>query len=189
MTASADGYGKFTLDSGRHKYSASPACNNKQVNLKVTSGEVIVLDADMHEVVRHKRFYGKGKAESMNWIPYLEYIARRPRSLKNSGIYDMMPEAMQKYMGMCPASEIGKILKVLAELTKRTCFDDAASTVKAAIEQQATDHDSLKTLHALFFSKTPYMSPLEKDQNIPDIPTIKVNTDLYRMDEALRKGA
>ena len=75
MTASADGYGKFTLDSGRHKYSASPAYSNKQVNLKVTSVEVIVLDADMNEVVRHKRFYGKEKAESMSWIPYLEYIS------------------------------------------------------------------------------------------------------------------
>ena len=29
------------------------------------------------------------------WIPYLSYIARKPRSLKNSGIYAMMPESMQ----------------------------------------------------------------------------------------------
>ena len=37
MTANADGYGKFTLDSGRHRYSTSPSYSNKQVNLKPTS--------------------------------------------------------------------------------------------------------------------------------------------------------
>ena len=187
MTANADGYGKFTLDSGRHRYSTSPAYSNKQVNLKLTSGEVIVIDDDMHEVIRHKRLYGKEKAESMDWIPYLEYIARRPRSIKNSGIYGMMPEVMQKYMDMCQTTEIGKILKVLAELTKRTCFDDAGSTVKAAIEHHAVDHDNLKALHALLFPQDPYMPPLEKKANRPEVPLFTGNTDLYYMDRALRK--
>jgi hypothetical protein len=64
---------------------------------KITSSAVIVMDADMHEVVRHKRLYGD-EHESMDWLPYLTYIARKPRSLRNSGIYDMMPQTMQIYM-------------------------------------------------------------------------------------------
>lgn len=57
-----------------------------QILLKITSSVVIVMDADMHEVVRHKRLYGD-EHERMDWLPYLTYIARKPRSLRNSGIY------------------------------------------------------------------------------------------------------
>lgn len=89
-TATTDKYGKFTLDVGKHRYSASPAFCDSIVNLKITSSAVIVMDADMHEVVCHKRLYGD-EHERMDWLPYLTYIARKPRSLRNSGIYDMMP--------------------------------------------------------------------------------------------------
>ena len=37
-------YGKFTLDKGRHKYSASPSFPEATVNLKLTASHVIVLD-------------------------------------------------------------------------------------------------------------------------------------------------
>ncbi len=57
-TATTDKYGKFTLDAGKHRYSASPAFCESCVNLKITSSNVIVMDKDMHEVVRHKRLYG-----------------------------------------------------------------------------------------------------------------------------------
>lgn len=73
-TATTDKYGKFTLDVGKHRYSASPAFCESIVNLKITSSAVIVMDADMHEVVCHKRLYGD-EHERMDWLPYLTYIA------------------------------------------------------------------------------------------------------------------
>ena len=77
--------GSFTLDAGKHRYSASPAFCESCVNLKITSSNVIVMDKDMHEVVRHKRLYGDDY-ERMDWLRYLTYIARKPRSCVNSGI-------------------------------------------------------------------------------------------------------
>ena len=73
ITAKTDKYGKFTLDAGKHCYSASPAFCESIVNLKITSASVTVLDQDMHEVVRHKRLYGS-EHESMDWVPYLTKI-------------------------------------------------------------------------------------------------------------------
>lgn len=96
-SATTDKYGKFTLDAGKHRYSASPAFCEFIVNLKITSSVVIVMDTDMHKVVRHKRLYGD-EHERIDWMPYLTYIARKPRSLRNSGIYDMMPQTMQIYI-------------------------------------------------------------------------------------------
>lgn len=51
-TATTDKYGKFTLDAGKHRYSASPAFCESIVNLKITSSAVIVMDTDMHDFVK-----------------------------------------------------------------------------------------------------------------------------------------
>lgn len=47
------------------------------------------MGSDLHEIVRHHRMY-VNERESMDWIPYLCYTARNPRSLRNSWIYEMM---------------------------------------------------------------------------------------------------
>ena len=100
-SATTDKYGRFTLDNGKHRYSASPAFCEAVVQYQLTSREVIVMDQDMHEIVRHRRLYGEEETESMDWLPYLKYIARKPRSLRNSGIYEMMPENMRHFMDTC----------------------------------------------------------------------------------------
>ena len=115
ITAKTDKYGKFTLDAGKHCYSAFPAFCESVVKLKITSSSVTVLDQDMHEVIRHKRLYGSDH-ESMDWIPYLTYIARKPRSLRNSGIYDMMPQTMELYMDSCESKDRGVSLRYLRSL-------------------------------------------------------------------------
>lgn len=68
-TARTDKYGRFTLDNGKHRYSASPAFCEETIQLRITSSEVIVMDSDMHEIVRHKRLYGDDH-ERMDWVPY-----------------------------------------------------------------------------------------------------------------------
>lgn len=186
-TARTDKYGKFTLDKGKHRYSVSPAFNDTVVRLKITSSEVIVMDSDMQEIVRHTRLYGD-EYERMDWIPYLKYIARKPRSLKNSGIYGMMPENMQQYMDTCAGSERGKVLKVLAELTEKTGFESAVKTVDTAIAYHATDPDSLKNLYNRTYSDVPQLPELAADANIPCQKVIPFRNDLKQLDAALRGG-
>lgn len=186
-TARTDKYGKFTLDSGKHRYSASPAFCEETVRLQITSSEVIVMDSNLREVVRHRRLYGK-EYESMDWIPYLRYIARKPRSLKNSGIYAMMPESMQMYMDSCENKDRGKILKVLAELTERSGFESALNTVNTAINHKASDPDSLLNLYLRTYSDVPLLPPLELSDTIPQMKVIKFPTDLKTLDAVLTRG-
>ena len=186
-TARTDKYGKFTLDAGKHRYSASPALCEDTVNLQITSSEVIVMDHDMHEIVRHRRLYG-AEHESMEWIPYLRYIAKKPRSLKNCGIYDMMPESMRIYLDGCESSDRGRILKTRADLTDRSGFERALSTVDAAIRLQATDPDSLESLHRRIHMDVPQLPPLEPSEIIPSVKIIPFPNDLARMDALLQKG-
>lgn len=186
-TATTDKYGKFTLDAGRHRYSASPAFCESIVNLKVTSSAVAVMDADMHEVVCHKRLYGN-EHERMDWLPYLAYIARKPRSLRNSGIYDMMPQTMRIYMDNCKSGERGKVLKVLAELTERTGFASAVKTVDEAVRLHATDPDSLQSLYRRTYADVPLLPPLENKAALPQQKVVPFRNDLLALDAALKKG-
>ena len=187
-SATTDKYGRFTLDNGKHRYSASPAFCEKVVQYQLTSGEVIVLDQDMHEIVRHRRLYGEEETESMDWLPYLKYIARKPRSLRNSGIYDMMPENMRQFMDTCANADRGQILKTLSELTDRTGFDSALRTVDEAIQLQVKDPDSLKSLYRRLFSDVPTLPPLEAAMDTPLGKIIPIRNDLSSYDMALRGG-
>ena len=185
--ARTDKYGKFTLDAGKRHYSASPAFCGETVRLHITSSEVVVMDSDLHEVVRHRRLYGD-EHERMDWIPYLRYIARKPRSLKNSGIYTMMPDSMQMYMDSCESRDRGKILKVLAELTERSGFDSALNTVNTAIRHKATDPDSLMNLYRRTYMDVPVLPPLKSDDTIPQMKVIMFPSDLDALDAVLTRG-
>lgn len=186
-TARTDKYGKFTLDKGKHRYSASPAFSEDTVRLQLTSSEVVVMDSSLHEIVRHRRLYGD-ESESMDWIPYLKYIARKPRSLKNSGIYGMMPQTMQLYLDGCESSERGRILKVLSELTERTGFASAVETVDEAVRLQATDPDSLQSLYRRIYSDVPLLPPLTTHDGIPRQDAIPFRNELADLDAVLWKG-
>lgn len=186
MTVKTDKYGKFTLDSGKHRYSVSPDLSLTFVHLKITAAEVIVIDDNQQEIVRHRRLYGSER-ESMDWIPYLSYISKKPRSLRNSGIYTMMPQSMRDYVDMCPPKATGTVLKMLAELTRQTGFDSAVQTVNVAIEYRATDPESLHVLYRRIFADTPLLPPMDDAPGIPKQTAIPQHNDLLDLDTALRR--
>jgi len=178
-TARTNGWGKFTLNEGKHEYSVSPAYANMVVNLRLTSSTVTVLDGDLREIVTHKRLYGKEKQRSMEWPPYLKYIAKRPRSLRNTGIYEMMPDEMRGYLDKCSNTECGKVLKILAEFAERTGFDSAMQTVSQAVMYQANDVDSLKNLYRRLYADVPELTPLASQTGLPDTKQIPANLKAY----------
>lgn len=186
-SARTDKYGKFTLNKGKHRYSASPAFCEDTVQLKITSATVTVMDFNMREVVTHRRLYSENDAESMDWLPYLKYIAKKPRSLRNSGIYGMMPDTMQKYMDNCIGSERGRILTVLSELTDRTGFESAVNTVNQAILYSANDPDSLQALYNRLYADVPVLPELEDRSSLPYVRMITPHNDLAVLDSALHQ--
>jgi len=180
--------GRFTLDRGQHRYSVSPEFCETEVRVRLTSSSVTVLDQDMREVITHRRLYGEEEPESMEWLPYLKYIARRPRSLFNSGVYDLMPETMRQYVSSCDSSERGRILKVLSELTDRSGWGRAVETVGEAIRYQATDPESLQNLYRRLHSDVPELPALDTGLNKPLGKVIPFNTDLSKLDAVLKGG-
>jgi transposase len=188
-TVQTDKYGKFTLDKGKHRYSVSPAFSGKTVRLEITASEIIVMDTEEHEIIRHRRLYGD-KYESMNWLPYLKFIACKPRSLRNSGIFEMMPVNLQKYLTDCASGERGKVLKILAGLTEMSGWDHALEAVDEALKYNAADPDSLQNFYRRIYDDVPQLPPLEKNDIMPFQQPIPFRNDLETLDAILtERGA
>ncbi|EHQ88594.1 transposase [Desulfosporosinus youngiae DSM 17734] len=179
-------WGKFYRHKGMHEYSASPKHANEVVNLKLTSSHIIVMDENYREIVRHRRLYGNTKQQSMEWLPYLKQLSIRPRALKYSGVYDMMPPSLKQFLEKCSHSETGKVLKVLAELTDRTGFDSALNTINQALTYGASDADSLQNLYRRLYADVPELPPMPTGPQMPNIGQMSANLMAY--DVFLGKG-
>jgi hypothetical protein len=185
-TATTNKWGRFYLNKGMHEYSISPKHANTVVNLKITSSLVIVMDENYREIVRHLRLYGDTKQQCMDWLPYLKQLAFRPRALKYSGIYDMMPHHLKEFLDGCTNTEVGKVLKVLTELTDQTGFDSALNTINQALCYGASDAESLKNLHRRLYAEVPELPPMPLGSDIPKVK--QMPTNLVDYDEFLRRG-
>lgn len=181
-----DKWGKFKFGNPNHEYSASPEYSEKEVLVKASSTTVEVLDGENNVIATHKRLYGNTKQQSMDWLPYLTCIASKPRSLRNSGIYDMLPDNVKFYLDNCKNSDRGQILKALAELTSRTGFSSAVDTIDLAIQHEAHDADSLKNLYRSLYSDIPEIPPLPIQSEIPNVAPLS-NANLAAYDSFLER--
>lgn len=172
-------YGRFHLNKGFHEYSASPRQANQTILIRLTAQHVIVLDESHKEIVKHDRLYGEFKQSSMQWLPYLNQLAKKPGALKYTGIYELMPKSMQEYLTHCSKDQQGQVLKAIASLTGRDGFESAVKAVDSALIHQAYDPDSLLNLHARL--NQPYYEPMPilLDHHVPRLSPVSVNLSSY----------
>jgi transposase len=172
-------YGKFLLYKGFHEYSVSPKYANRQVLVRLSAHEVVVMDENHREIVRHDRLYGESKQCSMQWLPYLNQLAKSPGALKYTGIYQMFPETMKAYIDQCSKNQKGSILRAIAALTERDSFESALKTVETALTYQAHDTDSLVNLHRRIHSATIELPPLQLGDCVPRLSPVRPDLNAY----------
>nr|WP_053415998.1 hypothetical protein [Viridibacillus arvi] len=63
----------------------------------MTHCSVSILNEDYEEIIRHPRLYGTG-LESMKWTPYLNLIAKKPKSLKQTIFYQELPDPWKDFI-------------------------------------------------------------------------------------------
>lgn len=186
ITVKTNDYGRFYLNNGLHEYSVSPKYANSRVLVKMTANEVIPLDDSQREIVRHERFYGGYKQQSMKWLPYLTQLSRCPGALKYTGIYQLLPENVKEYLEKCTKSDKGKVLQVIAKLTEQSGFESAVETVDNALKYDAADIDSLINLHSRIHGNVVELAPIRLAGNIPEL--IRVTPNLAAYDASLGKA-
>ena len=184
-TARVDKYGIIRIDDGKHEYSTSPKYAGGTVTVKLTSTTVVVLDETMRPIATHRRLYGNKNCRSMNWIPYLELLARRPRAVKYCGIYELFPTEVRDYLEASKPGEVSDVIRMIAEFTNRTGFESAVATVAQAAVRNITDPDSLKALHRSLHMDIPTLPPLPQDVAPYLDPLVP---DLSKYDFAIERG-
>lgn len=159
-------------------YSTSPRFAQKKVLIEVLYNEVRILDEDYQCIVCHPRLYGN-QTKSMIWQPYLKLLAKRPRAIKYSGVYDQLPDEWQQYLKMCKEAEQKTAFSLLAELMTDASFDELTEALRMA---SAMGHPSVEQIKQAFrarkFNKQPYKS-IETKPAIPTLPEVTRGTERY----------
>ena len=145
-TVKADLYGKIKLDKGERTYSTMPSMAGSRVTIKQTALKVYILNNDMEPIIEHKRLYGKNK-ETMNWQPYLIQLSRKPRAIKYTSLYQLFPSDVQNIFANLQASECGKILKSIAEISNKNNMTKALDTVIETSKLGKVDADTIITTY------------------------------------------
>lgn len=186
-TVRADAYAMVSVEKGRHRYSTSPRFAGALVRLQITAAEVLVLDESERVVVRHRRLYGSAKQESMDWVPYLTQLSRRPRALKYTPVYEMMGDPIRRWLDAQATHEVSGALGLLAELSKASSFDLACRAVGESIERGVTDVDSLVALHDRYTRHVGELDSVVAAGQRIDAPQVLFRPELYnRMLEGAR---
>jgi len=174
-----DKYAKVRIDNGKHIYSTAPKYESQEVWVELGAYQVRILDENYREIVKHPRLYGDHVSESMDWIPYLGALARRPRALKYTGVYEMMPEALRNYADSVDQSELSKMLKQLAAITEECGFDKAVESLTVSIANGVNDTDSVLAIHRMINDEYPEIAELNGKRNIPLLQPIRSNLSEY----------
>lgn len=174
-----DAYGKFRL-TPQHTYSAAPRYARSRILVKITAESVIPLDESHRPIATHKRLYGPGRQEAMDWIPYLTQLAKSPGALKYTGIWQMLPEAVQSCLNDLEKPQRREFLKTLAHLTERDGFDKAAASLEESVAKGLADPESLVALHAyLNQARTEDRMELGENALLPDLPVFAFSPEVY----------
>jgi len=179
ISVKANSYGKFSLNGGLHEYSTAPKYAGERVTIKLTAYEVVVLDESLREIVKHTRLYGKERQQSMQWLPYLSQLSKKPGALKYTGIYGMLPEPLKDYMELVGKSDKGKILQVILKISSEAGFENAVKTVSQALCFGAADPDSLLMIHTRLNTPELHLKPAKVPACMSEIVKVMPNISAY----------
>lgn len=173
--AKADNYGKVKFD-GRI-YSASPELSGKILVVKAGAHDVDILDQECNYIVSHKRLYGDEK-ESMNWIPYLEVLAKRPTAIKYTGLFNQLPLILKDHLEKCSYEDKKGLLKLFAKMTALSGMEQAIASMEESLRLGVTDTDSIWVTYCRLNSGT-YETEIKLPPSVPELKEYLSNISSY----------
>jgi hypothetical protein len=178
--AKADNYGKVKFDG--KTYSTAPNMSGRQVIVKAGAYDIEILDTDYNYIIGHRRLYGEEK-ESMDWIPYLELMSKRPAALKYTGLYNQLPQILKEYLDKSDYEKKKQALKMLAKMTVVSGFDAAIEAFEEGIKLGVSDLDSIWATYCRLTTGTIPEPEVYLPESVPELkrytPNIKAYDELF----------
>jgi transposase len=175
--ATADKYGKIKYD--KKLYSTAPAFAQQELWIKVKANEIEILDNKYSLIQKHKRLYGE-QAESMNWLPYIELMAKRPNSFIFTGFFKELPQTVQTYFEQLEYQEKKTALNMLNRMVTDTDIDTAITVFALALEEGFKDNDSIWSMYYTLTNQPVMAKDLEiTNPKVPNIVPFNINMKKY----------
>ena len=180
----ANKYGKIEFET--NTYSVSPAYCNKEIIIRATANEIVIMDDQYNEIISHNRIYAKNK-ESMNWYPYLALLAKRPTAIKYTGFFNELPGIWKNYLNNQDKEGKKKTIKALMKMIDENTkdqFENATIAIKEAMKNNVADIDSIIATYRRLENKDA-INEIKTTVNVPDIAPYETDINIY--DELFNK--
>lgn len=181
--AKSDNYGKVKFDG--KIYSTSPRMSKQKVMIKAGAHKVEILDENGKVIVEHRRLYGAEK-ESMQWIPYLELISKRPTALKYTGLFNHLPINLREYLDKCNLENKKQILALFYKMVINSDFETALIVFNECINQGINDKESIWATYLFLTAKNSKEAEMLVPKSVPEIQGYTTNIKIY--DKFIPKG-
>lgn len=171
-----DNYAKVTFD--KNLYSSSPKYAQENVYIKASSDKVWILNQSYEIIMEHPRLYGNG-LESMNWLPYIDLMSRRPGAMKYTTFYQKLPDNWQKYLGSQNTDGKRKGLTSLYTMLQKHDMRTAEDALAFAVSNGVHDADSVLAAYRTLTSGVQQMQPMQLHADVLSMPSFAPDTARY----------
>ena len=176
VSAKADKYGKVVFET--NQYSASPKVAQEIVYLQITSDSITIMDKKYNQIATHRRLYEKG-GESMDWLPYISLMAKRPNALKYTGFYHDLPEIWQTYLSELPSEKKREALLTLNKILQSHDISNATDALETALGSGVKDADSILASYYRLTNKVQPMQPMQFKNPYIQVPSFETDNSRY----------
>ena len=161
-----------------NRYSSSPKMAKQTVYVRATSDQVFLLDEQYQMITEHERLYGKGQ-ESMNWIPYLELMSKRPTAIKYTGFYEQLPDIWKNYLNELGTNQKREILLKLQIMLQEHDMKTATDALEMALSNGVRDAESILTTYHRLVQPLQWMQPMQLPSDITQMPSFQTDNKHY----------
>jgi transposase len=145
--AHTDGYGKFCLD-GRHWYSSAPELAAHELAVGIRAHSVHVYREDGTLLCAHRRIFGEGRSDSVDYLTSLEALVKKPGAWVNSALRAGVAEGTREALDGMAKPDLRRVLTVLSKSATAFGFDVAVASLEEALRRGALDGYSLQAVSA-----------------------------------------
>jgi len=166
-------------------YSVHPRFVQTWVNLRVGARELVILDKEHEEIVRHRRDYKKGRRFT-HWQDFMDTLCQRPRALKYSAIYQLFPPNWQDHLENAAKEETKAALVFLKHCLIHHDFRTAEAVLEENTKKGVRGSEALWTTLYRRQEENALYEATSSPENTPRLPTYETDLDHY---DVLMAGA
>lgn len=172
-----NGYSFFTFEG--NQYSTKPTMRNLSMMIHVTSEKITVLDKEHKVVDIHDRMYGKQAEAIVNWIYYINAIAKKPKGIRYTKFYQHLTYEWLEYFEQLSELQCSEFLLCYGEHLLDERYDVLTKTLRIVKEMKNNTLDAFTLQYRRLQDPMTQAIDLTYNQEIPDIQPYSTNLSKY----------